>query len=176
MQYSERFKEQMVKRLVGPGAVSASALSQEVGVAQPTLSRWLRATMASVSEDQQPRTSGGSWRDLEPDEKAALVFEAKRLSGQELGAFLRRNGLHEADLEELRRWLAERLDPKATKRQADATRKARQSDKKRIQRLEKELKRKEKALAEAAALLVLQKKAQAIWGGGDDDTTGSNED
>ena len=30
---------------------------------------------------------------------------------------------------------------------------------------EKELRRKEKALAEAAALLILEKKAQAIWGG-----------
>ena len=31
-------------------------------------------------------------------------------------------------------------------------------------KLEKELQRKEKALAEAAALLVLSKKANAIWG------------
>jgi hypothetical protein len=38
------------------------------------------------------------------------------------------------------------------------------TDKKRIQELERELNRKEKALAEAAALLVLRKKAQAIWG------------
>jgi hypothetical protein len=30
--------------------------------------------------------------------------------------------------------------------------------------LEKELLRKEKALAEAAALIILRKKAQAIWG------------
>ena len=39
------------------------------------------------------------------------------------------------------------------------------ADEKRIKALESELKRKEKALAETAALLVLQKKAQAIWGG-----------
>ena len=32
------------------------------------------------------------------------------------------------------------------------------------EKLEKELARKEKALAEAAALLVLRKKADAIWG------------
>jgi len=37
-------------------------------------------------------------------------------------------------------------------------------DKKRIRQLEKDLQRKEKALAEAAALLILRKKAQAIWG------------
>ena len=35
---------------------------------------------------------------------------------------------------------------------------------KRIQQLERELARKEKALAEAAALMILRKKAEAIWG------------
>ena len=35
---------------------------------------------------------------------------------------------------------------------------------KRIQLLERELLRKEKALAEAAALMILRKKAEAIWG------------
>ena len=34
---------------------------------------------------------------------------------------------------------------------------------KQLKQLESELRRKEKALAEAAALLVLQKKVQAIW-------------
>ena len=38
--------------------------------------------------------------------------------------------------------------------------------KKKSRKTEKELRRKEKALAEAAALLVLEKKAQAIWGDG----------
>nr|VFK66584.1 MAG: hypothetical protein BECKTUN1418D_GA0071000_15381 [Candidatus Kentron sp. TUN] len=36
-------------------------------------------------------------------------------------------------------------------------------DKKRLCNIKKELRRKEKALAEAAALLVLEKKAQVIW-------------
>jgi hypothetical protein len=44
-----------------------------------------------------------------------------------------------------------------------------QADRKKLHRLEKELRRKDKALAEAAALLVLQKKAQAIWGDDGDD-------
>jgi hypothetical protein len=41
---------------------------------------------------------------------------------------------------------------------------------KRIRELERDLRRKDKALAETAALLVLKKKAQAIWGDEDDDT------
>jgi hypothetical protein len=38
------------------------------------------------------------------------------------------------------------------------------ADRKRIRELERELHRKEKALAEAAALLVLRKKLHALWG------------
>jgi hypothetical protein len=37
-------------------------------------------------------------------------------------------------------------------------------DRDRIRHLESKLRRREKALAEAAALLVLQKKARAVWG------------
>ena len=45
---------------------------------------------------------------------------------------------------------------------------ATKEEKKRIKDLERELARKEKALAEAAALLILRKKASAIWGGDED--------
>lgn len=46
----------------------------------------------------------------------------------------------------------------------------------RVRDLERELRRKDKALAEAAALLVLKKKAQAIWGDEDDNTDPENEE
>jgi hypothetical protein len=45
---------------------------------------------------------------------------------------------------------------------------ATKDEKKRVKVLERDLQRKEKALAEAAALLVLRKKAEAIWGDGED--------
>ena len=45
----------------------------------------------------------------------------------------------------------------------------------RVRKLERELTRKDKALAEAAALLVLKKKVQAIWGDEDDDTDPRND-
>jgi hypothetical protein len=44
----------------------------------------------------------------------------------------------------------------------------------RIRELEKEVHRKNAALAETAALLVLKKKAQAIWGAEDNDMTPSS--
>ena len=54
------------------------------------------------------------------------------------------------------------------------TTKQKKADAKRIRALEKEIHRKDKALAETAALLVLKKKVQEIWGDEDDPTAGSN--
>jgi len=53
--------------------------------------------------------------------------------------------------------------------QQRSSRQARKLDSKRIRTLERELNRKDKALAETAALLVLSKKAEAIWGRKDED-------
>ena len=51
----------------------------------------------------------------------------------------------------------------------NAYRKTREVPIKRIKALNRELYRKEKALAKTAALLVLRKKAQAIWGDQEDE-------
>jgi transposase-like protein len=40
--YTERFKEEMLKRMLGPEGVSATELARQAGVSQPALSRWLR--------------------------------------------------------------------------------------------------------------------------------------
>ncbi len=171
MMYSAKFKERMVGKLVGPSGRSATALSKEVGVPQSTLSRWLRASVPAVidrDKDQEPKGKRG---ERSPLEKAELVIEADKLEGDDLGAFLRRNGLHEADLTEMRVWLRERLEPKQPSRgEKKAMKKAQQASDKRIRGLERELRKKEKALAEAAALLVLQKKLRSLWGDEDDDT------
>ena len=53
--------------------------------------------------------------------------------------------------------------------QAKIQREQTKQDRQQIKKLAGELRRKEKALAEAAALLILQKKAQATWGGGEDE-------
>jgi hypothetical protein len=58
--------------------------------------------------------------------------------------------------------------------QSKSSRKKVSAEAKRVRELERELRRKEKALAETAALLVLKKKAAAIWGDEDDSTESKN--
>lgn len=167
MQYANGFKARMVQRLSGPEGISATALSKEVGVSQATLSRWLRAasTVGAMGGGQDSQEGGGKTpRQWSLEEKLRVLNEASGLSGEELGAFLRKEGLHTAQLDEWRRLAAEALAGarKRTKKSPEA---------RRVRELEKELLRKDRALAEVTALLALKKKIQEIWGDGDDDTT-----
>lgn len=183
-EYSEAFKSKMVQRMLGPRAMTASALADEVGISQPTLSRWLRAShgrfeAVSKPSSLSPITSGTAAtspkarraEDWSAEERLRVVVEAARLPDSELGAFLRREGLHEATLRE---WRAAAMAGLAPQRGGRSQGK-RSAEQKRMRELERELRRKDKALAEAAALLVLQKKIQAIWGAEGDDTEPKSE-
>lgn len=107
-------------------------------------------------------------QDWTAEEKLAAVIEAVSVPEEELGAFLRRKGLHESQLREWRKTVLSGLE----KPRARASKDTAQS--RRIRELERELRRKDKALAEAAALLVLQKKVRELWGDEDDDTKPKN--
>ena len=157
--YSTAFKQRMLRRLTGPSAISANALAREVGVGQTMLSRWLRQSRSVEGMDSSAKKS--KWTGAE---KLRVLTEAHGLDEHALGALLRREGLHETDLAA---W-----QTAAEAALSDTSRRAvRSAEAQRIQELERELRRKDAALAETAALLVLKKKVQAIWGD-EDDTTG----
>ena len=161
----------MVQKLSGPRAMSANALSSEVGIAQGTLSRWLKQA-ATIPPKMSPTDDEPTKRaeDWSPEEKVAFVMEAAAIPGAELGALLRQKGVHEAQLDEWRKQVTESAVAAMRPQNRRAEREAAAAEAKKIRQLEREILRKDKALAETAALLVLQKKVQAIWGDEDDDT------
>ncbi len=174
MEYSQGFKARMVQRMTGPESISAWSLGQEIGVAQSTLSRWKRRAATIVDMDKDPETDKTR---VPPDKRSAeekfrIVMESARLSDEDLGAFLRREGVHERHLETWHKEMMVALNGSTAP--ARRSRKGTPSDAKRIKSLERQLRRKDKALAETAALLVLQKKVQDLWGDGDDGTGGSS--
>ncbi len=148
---------------------NVSGLARQAGVPKQTLFAWVRqAKLSSVSnrsKKKRGRPRNSSRRS--PEEKLRLLTESANLSEDELGAFLRKEGLHQVDLEEIRAAAIAGLAP--PKRNAGLT-----PEQERIKCLERELNRKERALAETAALLVLSKKYRAIMGDEDDDTDSNN--
>ena len=171
MKYSEAFKAKMVQKMLG--GRSANSLAQEAGINQPTLSKWLRdaGRLQAVKRRKQgenTKTEGRRPDEWSAEEKLEAVLEAKRLSESELGEFLRRRGLHE---DQLREWEAAAIESLRGRKPPGKSPEA-----KRVKELERELRRKEKALAETAALLVLRKKADALWGDEDASTEPKNDD
>jgi transposase-like protein len=118
----------------------------------------------SKSEHSTPSSKPRRPEDWSAEERLRAVLESSRLSGEELGAYMRREGLYEATLQEWREAALEGLTP-ARKALSNAA-----QGQKRVRELERELRRKDRALAEAAALLVLQKKVRELWGDADSDT------
>ncbi len=161
----------MIQQLANPEGPSAGALSEEVGVPQSTLSRWLREagriekrTVHPISTHTERTIIVKRPQDWSPEEKLNVIIEAASVPEEELGAFMRRKGLHKAQLEQWRATILSGLN----QRSARGSKKSPEARK--IRAFEKELNRKEKALAEVAALLVLQKKSQLLWGDEEDGT------
>ena len=107
--YSEKFKSRMIQRMTGRRRMSAGALSKEVGVAQPTLSLWLReaSSLSVVNDDDEKQKKAPPARrpdDWPPQEKLAAVMEAESVAEADLGVWLRRRGLKEEGLELLQRF------------------------------------------------------------------------
>jgi transposase len=177
MMYSQGLKARLVRRMAGPERISAVALAREVGIGQPTLSRWLREARAAgrstgatshVDMTNKKRSTKKQWT---VGDKLRILVESSKLADNELGEYLRREGVHEATLTQWREDATKGLAAPA-KRSSSSTS---STDAKRIAALERELHRKDKALAELAALITLQKKVRAIWGDGDTDTNTRSE-
>ena len=150
--YSTEYKEMIVKRMLSEDGVSVRDLVSETGVSRSTLYKW--RNQYGLSQSHSSKWSG--------EMKFAALLETASLNETELAAYCRNKGLY---VEDLASWKAEAINGYSRQNIADTgLKKDLQSMTKEAEKLKKELERKDKALAEAAALLVLSKKANAIWG------------
>jgi len=149
--------------MLPPNNVALRQLSREEGIGESTLHKW-RAEARGKGQllpDADAGPEGWSSRD-----KFAAVLETAALNEVDLAEYCRKRGLYPAQIAAWRSACeqANDWDRASTARLGQATK----EEKKRVKDLERELARKDRALAETAALLVLRKKAQAIWGGDED--------
>ena len=162
--YSDEFKAKIVEKMMPPNSRSIADISRETGISGTSLYAWRREYEskghAVPADPSNPENWSGS-------DKFAVLIETASLNQHELSEYCRRKGLYP---EQIERWRSAAMagNDKPGRLGIDE-RKAFQEEKKRTRELERELRRKEKALAEAAALLVLKKKAQAIWGNNEDE-------
>jgi transposase-like protein len=139
--------------------VSYRRLAAEIGTSERSLRDWVKRHQAGQMKPPDEDLSR-STDERAPEEKLRLLLKARALADEQLGEFLRREGIREGDLE---RWEQEALG--GLQRGPSDAGKSRQ-----IRELERRVHKSEKRLKEANALLELQKKVQALWGDEDDNT------
>lgn len=141
-----------------PESRSVAELSRETGITETTLYNWRKAAREAGSV--MPGGGKRKAEDWDSATKFAVVLETAGLSEEGLAAYCRSKGLY---IEQVQAWRAacEQANARHDAEAADQAQRHK-ADRRRIKELERELHRKEKALAEAAALLVLAKKYRAL--------------
>jgi len=157
--YSQERKAAVLAKMLPPNNMPLGRLAREEGISVTTLAKWRAEARAKGQFLPDANAGPEGWTS---EDKLAAVIETASLNEAELGEYCRRRGIY---AEQLAVWRAacgraNDWERAAASRIARETKDARQ----RIQQLERELARKEKALAEAAALMILRKKVEAIWG------------
>ena len=161
--YSTERRAAVLKKLEPPSPVPLRQLAKDEGISEATLHTWRRdaRSQGRLLPDADAGPDGWTSRD-----KFAAVLETAALNEVDLAAYCRQRGLYAEQIQTWRTACEQANDwaRASSQRLGQATK----DDKKQIKALERDLARKEKALAEAAALLVLRKNAAAIWGDGED--------
>ena len=160
--FSQEFKVQSVEKALSRRAdQTLKDIADNISVGYSTLQTWIR--LAKQNKLENPETnmstekSPQSWTKTQ---RLEAVMDSHGLNDEQLSAYCRKNGIYPHHVKE---WKSDFLSENQA---SDSTSRLDQKKlKQENKRLQKELNRKDRALSETAALLVLSKKCQAIWGG-----------
>jgi len=151
IRYSQEFKDQAIEKTLQRGDKTIQCIADELNINLFTLKEWLRKSqpaMTSTSDPQRPA-------DWTPKQRLEALLQSAGLEGDPLNAFCREQGIFPHHLDAWKQgFINSNSSPRSTTDKSLRTE---------LNQVKKELNRKEKALAETAALLVLQKKCQAFW-------------
>lgn len=153
-QYTDAFRQQALQKVYARGSRSVISIAEELNLNHWTLKNWMKPKKNAVKHKD---TTVKRPRDWTAADRLNALLTTHSMDQQALSAYCRHKGIFSHHLKQWREdfesgtssspaHLAELRDLKSSHKN-----------------LQSELNRKEKALAEAAALLVLQKKFQALW-------------
>ncbi|MEB0141254.1 IS3 family transposase, partial [Undibacterium sp. CCC2.1] len=144
-------------KMLAPDAPSIVSMSKQEGISEATLYNWRTKLRQQGRPVPTTDRNNEQWT---AQAKFAIIVETAALNEADLALYCRGKGLYPAQVKTWRELAvaAQNGQPVAQAEQQKTT----QSYQKKIKELQREVDRKNKALAEAAALLVLQKKLRAL--------------
>ena len=170
--FTNSFKIHAVSKVLSRAEdISVMDIADSLDVGYSTLQKWIRKSKDQeleispfnetyqLSKEKRPQ-------DWSLEERLEIVIACGALDNEAISELCREKGLYP---HHVKQWKVDFTSGKAS-----ATEQNKHSDTKSLRHenkaLKKELNRKEKALAETAALLVLQKKVNVIWGSDEDNS------
>ena len=152
--YSEAFIEQALSKVYLRKGRTVKSVSEELNVNYHTVKNWMkrkevRAVGVLATKERRPQ-------DWSAEQQLLALHETHGLSGEALQTWCRENGLFAHHLTSWKTAFCADVKVASGGREIRVL-------KDENEQLKRELVRKERALAEAAALLILQKKFRALW-------------
>lgn len=159
MKYSEELREAILRRILPPRNEPLRQVARDENISLQTLYNWRIKALSGDIKSPDEASVKDAWS---TQDKFHIVVETAGMSELELAEYARSKGLF---IEQIRAWRDACMNANGgiAKEAARLNRELKDAEKK-ARQMEKELARKEKALSEAAALILLQKKIRAIWG------------
>lgn len=156
--YSEAFIEQALIKVYSRGERTVQSVAEALNVNYQTVKNWMKRKSKKVGIISVLAAKEKRPQDWNAESQLVALHETHGLSGEALHAWCRKNGLFAHHLTSWKTAFC------AGVKAAPGAREIR-TLKDENDQLKRDLTRKEKALAEAAALLILQKKFRALWEG-----------
>jgi transposase len=167
--YNQSFKRQAVEKALSRSeGTTLAEISDRLGIGHSTRHKWMvksrNQQLGSYSEHDIPSigamTKEKRPQDWSQEERLEMVIACGALDEAAMNSLCRERGLYAHHVSQ---WKQDFIGGSPANERADA-----KGLKGEVRELKKELNRKDRALAETAALLVLQKKVSAIWGNDED--------
>jgi transposase-like protein len=172
--YTEGFKIQAVEKALNRSTeISLPEMAKTLGISRSTLQRWMTQfknlhleTIADNTPSLVPTMTEKEKRpqDWSLEERLELIIKSDALSEEDCNKLCRNQGVFSYHIKEWKQQFITGMVSSSESKKQITVKKLRDE----IKELSKDLNRKNKALAETAALLVLKKKVNAIWGSNED--------
>ena len=160
--YSESFIEQALVKVYSRGKRTIQSVAEELNINQYTVKHWMRNKEKALRNLTQPTAPEKRPQDWRAEEQLLALQESHVLTGEALNAWCRERGIF---AHHLANWKSGFCSAQKAATAGLTDNREWRGLKDENDQLKRELLRKEKALAEAAALLILQKKFRALWEG-----------
>ena len=169
--YSQSFKRQAVEKALSRAeGTTLAEITESLGIGQSTLNKWMvefRNQQSGSHSEHDSASIGGVRKEKRPqdwsqEERLDMVIACAFLDEVAMNHLCRERGLY---AHHVTQWKQDFISGSTANERTDS-----KSLKGEVRELKKELNRKDRALAETAALLVLQKKVSAIWGNDEDNS------